>query len=168
MKTVLAAALCAFALPLAAQQVAASPETHITELAVRPASARPAITSHPSDALGDFDSQQALRSAKTVYLKSKSAFLLVDSLDRTLIQQKDWPRLGLNIVQDKSAADLVIELDRPIFTRVHTFVITDKKTSAVLGAGRVIAFDGTIACGGLAKDIVKILAAAKLPPPSKK
>jgi len=63
---------------------------------------------------------------------------------------------------------LIIELDRPLFTYVHTFVISDKKTSIVLGSGKVTAFDGTIASGGLAKDIVKIFSDARLAPPPKK
>ena len=60
-------------------------------------------------------------------------------------------------------ADLLIEIDRPLFTYVHTFVIIDKKTSIVLDSGKVTAFDGTIASGGIAKDIVKFFAQARLP-----
>jgi hypothetical protein len=84
------------------------------------------------------------------------------------VQQKDWEKLGLTIVQDPRVADLLIELDRPLFTYVHTFVISDKRTTIVLGSGKVTAFDGTIASGGLAKDIVKIFSAARLPVPAKK
>jgi hypothetical protein len=82
--------------------------------------------------------------------------------------QKDWDKLGITIVGDPRVADLLIELDRPLFTYVHTFVLSDKKTSIVLGSGKVTAFDGTIASGGLAKEIVGILVAARLPPPPKK
>ena len=82
--------------------------------------------------------------------------------------QKDWGELGLTIVQDPRVADLLIEIDRPLFTYVHTFVIVDKRTSIVLGSGKVTAFDGTIASGGLAKDIVKIFTSARLPSVSKK
>ena len=78
--------------------------------------------------------------------------------------QKDWDKLGLTIVEDQRVADLIIEIDRPLFTYVHTFVLSDKKTTIVLGSGKQTAFDGTIASGGLAKDIVKIFAAARLPP----
>jgi hypothetical protein len=40
-------------------------------------------------------------------------------------------------------------------------VITDKRTSIILGSGKVTAFDGTNASGPLAKDIVRILSTAR-------
>ncbi len=97
------------------------------------------------------------------FLESKTAFLTVDTLDRALALQKEWPQLALTIVHDQRVADLLIEVDRPLFTYVHTFVIIDKKTSIVLDAGKVTAFDGTIASGGIAKEIVQYFAAARLP-----
>ena len=119
-----------------------------------------------SAAIGDSDPKRMIKEAKTIYIHSKTAFLTVDTLDRALALQKDWSKLGLTIVQDQRVADLLVELDRPLFTYVHTFVIVDKRTSVLLGSGKVTAFDGTIASGGLAKDIVKIFAAVRLPPSS--
>jgi hypothetical protein len=121
-----------------------------------------------SAAISGAQPQEILKNAKTIYIHSKTSFLTVDTLDRALTLQKDWPELGLVIVQDPRVADLLIEIDRPLFTYVHTFVITDKRTSIVLNSGKVTAFDGTIASGGIAKDIVKVFAAAKLPVQSKR
>ena len=121
-----------------------------------------------SAAIAGSDPRQILRNARTIYIHSKTAFLTVDTLDRALEEQKNWNELGLTIVQDPRVADLFIELDRPLFTYIHTFVIVDKKTTIVLGTGKVTAFDGTIASGGLAKDIVKIFAAARLQAQPKK
>jgi S1-C subfamily serine protease len=120
-----------------------------------------------SAAISGAQPQQILKNAKTIYIHSKTSFLTVDTLDRALALQKDWPELGLTIVQDPRVADLLIEIDRPLFTYVHTFVIVDKRTSIVLDSGKVTAFDGTIASGGIAKDVVKVFAAAKLPARSK-
>ena len=116
-----------------------------------------------SAAISTADPKQIVKNARTIFLHSKTSFLTVDTLDRALAMQKQWPPLGLTIVQDQRVADLLIEIDRPLFTYVHTFVITDKKTSIVLDSGKVTAFDGTIASGGLAKDIVKFFAAVRLP-----
>lgn len=127
-----------------------------------------AEVSQSSAAIAGSDPQKILKNAKTVFIRSKTSFLTVDTLDRALILEKDWPKLGLTIVNDPRVADLLIELDRPLFTYVHTFVISDKKTTIVLGSGKVTAFDGTIASGALAKDIVKIFAAARLPESPKK
>jgi hypothetical protein len=121
-----------------------------------------------SAAIAEAKPKQILKNAKTISIHSKTSFLTVDTLDRALVLQKDWDKLDLTIVQDQRVADLLIEIDRPLFTYVHTFVVIDKKTSIVLGSGKVTAFDGTIASGGLAKDIVKIFAAERLPQPPKK
>jgi len=120
-----------------------------------------------SAAIANADPHQILKDAKTICIRSKTAFLTVDTLQRELVLQKDWEKLGLTIVQDPRVADLFIDVDRPLFTYIHTFVLSDKRTSIVLGSGKVTAFDGTIASGGLTKDIVKIFAAARLPPASK-
>jgi hypothetical protein len=109
-----------------------------------------------------------LRRATTVYLHSKTAFLTIDTLEHALVTDQGWPELGLSIVQDRQMADLIIEIDRPLFTYVHTYLISDRKTSIVLGAGKVTAFDGTLASGPMAKEIVKLLAAARLPEPPTK
>jgi hypothetical protein len=122
-----------------------------------------ADVSQSSAAIVISDPKQILKSAKTIQIHSKTAFLTVDTLDRALAMQKEWPQLGLTIVQDQRVADLLIEIDRPLFTYVHTFVIVDKRTSIVLGTGKVTAFDGTTASGGLAKEIVKIFSVGRLP-----
>ncbi len=116
-----------------------------------------------SEAIANSNPKLALKNAKTVFIHSKTSFLTVDTLDRALALQKDWPKLGLTIVADQRVADLLIEIDRPLFTYVHTFVLLDKKTSIVLASGKVTAFDGTIASDGLAENIVKIFAAERLP-----
>jgi hypothetical protein len=116
-----------------------------------------------SAAIASSDPREILKNAKTIYIHSKTSFLTVDTLDRALLLEKNWGKLGLTIVGDPRVADLLIEVDRPLFTYVHTFVLSDKRTSIVLGSGKVTAFDGTIASGGLASNIVKIFSAARLP-----
>jgi hypothetical protein len=127
-----------------------------------------AETPKSSAAIASANPQEILKNAKTIYIHSKTSFLTVDTVDRALTMQKDWDKLGLTIVGDQRVADLIIEIDRPLFTYVHTFVLSDKKTSIVLGSGKQTAFDGTIASSGLAKDILKIFVAARLPPPPPK
>jgi hypothetical protein len=86
----------------------------------------------------------------------------VDTVVHALTQQPEWEELGLTIVTDRRVADVFITFDHPIFTYRHTFVITDRRTTAILGSGQMIAFDGSIASGGLAKQIVKIFSDARL------
>jgi len=115
-----------------------------------------------SAAIAGSDPKQILKNAKTIYIHSKTSFLTVDTLERALTLQKTWPKLGLTIVADPRVADLLVEVDRPLFTYVHTFVISDKKTSIILGTGKVTAIDGTVASDGLAQDITKIFSEARV------
>jgi hypothetical protein len=130
--------------------------------------AQPAETvPQQSTAAANTDPKQILKNAKTIYIHSKTPFLTADTLNHALEQNKDWPDLGLTIVADSHAADLLIEVDRVIFTNVHTFVLSDRKTSIVLGSGKEIAFNGIIASDPMAKDIVDIISAARLASPIK-
>jgi hypothetical protein len=122
----------------------------------------------PSVAAANADPKQILKNAKTVYVHSKTMFITVEAMDRALTQQKEWPGLGLTIVQDASLADLLIEVSRVKFTNVHSFVLSDRKTSIVLNSGNEIALNGDIASRSLAKDIVAILSAARLTAPPKR
>jgi hypothetical protein len=121
-----------------------------------------------SASIAGADPKQILKDARTILIRSKTTFLTVDTLEQALTREKDWPNLGLTIVKDQRVADLLIEVDRPLFTYIHTFVLIDKRTSILLGSGRATAFDGTIASNGLADDIVKILFAARVAPQDKK
>jgi hypothetical protein len=106
---------------------------------------------------------QAIKNARTVCIRSEMVFLTVSTLERALMKEKNWDRLGLNIVGEGCKADLQIDVDRLHFTHIHTYVLTDKSTGIVLVAGRVRAFDGVVASGPMAEQIVKVLAAARLP-----
>ena len=127
-----------------------------------PAQTAALLPSNSSD-VGQLSKEQLITRAKTVYLHSKTSFLTIDTLQRALLANKQWNTLGLTIVEDPRLADLKIEVDRPLFTYVHTFVLSDNKTTVVLGSGKQTAFDGTIASTGLAKDIVAILAPVRDP-----
>ena len=109
------------------------------------------------------DHNQILKSARMIYVSSNTDFLTVSTMDRALLQQKNWEKLGLNIVESLRQADLQLQIDRLIFTHIHTYVLTDRKTGIVLASGRVTAFDGIVASGPMAEQIVKILSAARLP-----
>jgi hypothetical protein len=106
---------------------------------------------------------QAIKIARTICIKSETAFLTVSTLERALMKQKNWDQLGLNIVEPGRSVDLEIEVHRLVFTHIHTYVITDTSTGIVLAAGKVTAFDGVVASGPMAEQIVKILSAARLP-----
>jgi len=109
----------------------------------------------------------AIKNARTIYITSNTAFLTVGTLERSLMKQKDWDKLNLNLVNDEPDGDLLIHVDRLIFTHFHTYVVKDRRSGIVLASGRVLALDGIVASGPMAEQIVKILSAGRIPAPSK-
>ena len=108
------------------------------------------------------DRARAIKNAQTICIESNTVFLTVSTMDRALMKQKNWDRLGLNILAGCSA-DLRLEIDRVHFTHIHTYVLTDRGSGIVLSAGRIRALDGVIASGPMAEQIVKILSAVRQP-----
>ena len=72
--------------------------------------------------------------------------------------QHSWPRTS-----KPRPAELQLQIDRVVFTHIHTYVLTDRTTGLILASGRVRAFDGVVASGPMAEQIVKILSVARLP-----
>jgi hypothetical protein len=110
----------------------------------------------------------AARNAKTVHVASRSTFFTTDTLERELQKHPGFPALGLALVKDMRVADLLITVDRPLFTYDFTYVLTDVKTSRVLDTGKVVAFDGVIAAPKIAKDLVAKLTKLRVPPAAPK
>jgi len=106
----------------------------------------------------------AIKKARTIFISSETVFLTVSTLDRALLKQKDWEKLGLNIVDNTVGADLELKIDRLPLTHIHTYVLADKATGFVLASGQVRAIDGVVASGPMAEQIVKVLTAARLQP----
>jgi len=77
-----------------------------------------------------------------------------ESLEKALSQQKAFASLGLIIVKDARVTDLLITIDRPLFTYTFTYSVTDPKTSIVLDSGKVTAIDGGVAAVKIAKQLV--------------
>jgi hypothetical protein len=130
-------------------------------LAVRASAAQQAADAPQSSAITE--RVEAIKNARTICIHSETLFLTVSTLERSLMMQKNWDQLGLNIVGEECKSDLQINVDRLHFTHIHTYVLTDKSKGIVLAAGRVRALDGVVASGPMAERIVKILSANRLP-----
>ena len=153
------AALCLAVCPM----LSAQEPTYAVSLIVP---SHPAVVPQPAadapqlDALAERN--QALKSARSLHICSQTVFLTTGALDRALMKQKNWDKLGLNIVNNESRADLELQINRVVFTHVHTYILTDRATGIVLASGKVTALDGVIASGPMAEQIVKTLSAARL------
>jgi len=147
-------------------QVQISGTLHFDHTAQRPVE-EPPLTA------ADLDREKILKNARTLFICSETDFLSSATLSRALMNQKDWEKLGLSIVDGPRyfnprigkprPAELQLQINRVVFTHIHTYLLTDRTTGVVLASGRVRAFDGVVASGPMAEQIVKILSAARLP-----
>jgi len=152
--------------PQPAQAIQITGSLQLTQPAQEP------VEEHPLTA-ADLDRDKVLKEARTLCIFSETDFLSPATLSRALLNQKDWEKLGLSIVDTPGyvdphtskprPAELKLQIDRIVFTHIHTYVLTERATGVVLAAGRVRAFDGVVASGPMAEQIVKILSAARLP-----
>jgi S1-C subfamily serine protease len=122
----------------------------------------PASRPSPSTAAVVTSSAQGiLRAARTIHIASRSMYFTPDSLEKALAGQKGFESLGLVIVKDMRVADLLITVDRPLFTYTFTYSVTDPRTSRVLDSGKVTAIDGGAAGARIAKQLVNKWAKAR-------
>jgi hypothetical protein len=156
------AALCMILYPvLTAQQPGQPSSTSDTARSAQAAQSS-------SDALEPTASAEralAIKNARTICINSETVFLSPSTLDRALMKEKNWEKLGLNIINNPSGADLQIQVNRVVFTHIHTYIVTERATGIVLASGRVRALDGVIASGPMAEQIIKALSAIRLPAP---
>jgi mono/diheme cytochrome c family protein len=101
------------------------------------------------------DPNEILRSARTIFVMSSTVYLKPDQLENDLGKLAGFKAAGLVFVRDARAADLKIELDRPVFTYTFTYVITSTETSVLVMSGKVTAFDGNYAAPKIADQILK-------------
>jgi S1-C subfamily serine protease len=115
----------------------------------------PANRPSPSSAaVASSSAQDILRAARTVRIETRSVYFTPATLEKAMASQKDFDSLGLTLVKDVRVADLLITVDRPLFTYTFTYSVTDSRTSRVLDSGKVTAIDGGAAAGQIAKQLV--------------
>ena len=116
-----------------------------------------AVNSGPSDVTA------LLRSARTIFVFSRTLYLKPEVMEQALRQQPEFQAFGWVIVKDAKAADLRIELDRPSLTFDFTFSVTHQPSSIAVTSGKVVAWDGNVAAGKITKELVKQIQAARSP-----
>ncbi|HUI43569.1 MAG TPA: S1C family serine protease [Terriglobia bacterium] len=96
---------------------------------------------------------EIMRSAHTVCLLGNPMFP-AEPLEKKLFERPEFKSGNLVIVEDPHVADLVIELSRKEFTWDFTYRLVHPASGVILGAGKVIAWDGVRAAPELAKQIM--------------
>ncbi|HKQ74576.1 MAG TPA: cytochrome c [Blastocatellia bacterium] len=107
------------------------------------------------------EARDLLRAARTVFIRSDTVYLRPELLENVLRGKADFQSLDLAIVRDRQAADLVIDLNRPLFTFDFTYSITHRQSSRLVASGKVTAFDGASAAPKIAKELIREIQSAR-------
>ena len=105
-----------------------------------------------------------LRNARVVYVSVHTDFIEEVQLQNELRKRPEFETWQLAIVdgwKKQDVADIVIDIDRPLFTYTFTYQITSRSNGIVLSTGKVTAFDGNFAAPMLAKRIIEEMKVAR-------
>ena len=104
-----------------------------------------------------------LSTAQTVYVRSDTSYFDSIQLQNELMKNKDFQAWDMAILDFRKGdvADIIIEVDRPLFTFTFTYKITDRANGILLSTGVVTAFDGNIAAPMLRSRIIKDIKKAR-------
>ena len=105
-----------------------------------------------------------LRRARTLYVSSGTSFFEPVQLQNALRKRDEfelWQLVMLDGYDKRNVADVLVEIDRPLFTYTFTYKLTHRATGVLLAAGKVTAFDGNAAAPTLAARIIAELKKAR-------
>ena len=108
---------------------------------------------------------EVLRSAQTIFIRSKSVYFKPTTLENSLLQQEEFQQWGLVITREESDADLIIEVGRKVFTTSFIYSVIDPKNKRVVASGRVNSIGGTVE-GKITSSFMKKLRSVRATPAS--
>lgn len=104
-----------------------------------------------------------LRRARVVFVDSDTSFFESIQLQNALRKRQefdDWQMAIIDAWDKRGVADVLIDIDRPLFTYTFTYKITSRN-GVVLATGKVTAFDGNAAAPKLAQRIIEEMKIAR-------
>ena len=102
------------------------------------------------------DANDLLRSAQRIFIRTKSVYFKPAALEQALLDREEFQRWGFVISREESDAELIIEVDRKLFTNRFVYSVIDPKTQRVLLAGKIGSLGGTVE-GQIADGFIKRL-----------
>jgi hypothetical protein len=122
------------------------------------------LAAEQSARLAEQSPRALLARARTVYVCSDTSYFEEAQLQNELRKRDEleaWRVVFVDGHQGSSVADILVEIDRPLFTFTFTYEIMDRATGIVLATGKVKAFDGNAAAPKLAARIVEDMKKAR-------
>jgi hypothetical protein len=123
------------------------------------------VRAAPQIASRQLSPAEPLRSARVVFIRSKSVYFKPSTLENSLLQQDEFVQWGMSITRNEVDADLIIEVGRKAFTTSFIYSVIDPKTQRVIASGRVNSIGGTVE-GKITSSFMKKLRAARQASPA--
>lgn len=95
--------------------------------------------------------------ARTFFVSSNTSFFESVQLQNALRKRTEFASWQMAVIDGwdkRNIADVLVEIDRPLFTYTFTYQIADRSTGIVLTSGKVTAFDSNAAAPKLATRII--------------
>lgn len=108
--------------------------------------------------------RRLLSRARTIYVDSDTSFFEAVQLQNALRKKSEFDAWELAIVDGwnrRDVADIMISIDRPLFTYTFTYQITHRSTGIILATGKITAFDSNAAAPKLASRIIEEMKKAR-------
>jgi len=105
-----------------------------------------------------------LRRARIVFVDSSTSFFDAVQLQNALRKREEFGAWQMAIIDGwdkRNVADVMINIDRPLFTYTFTYKIINQSNGILLATGKVTAFDGNDAAPKLAQRIIQELKDAR-------
>ena len=104
-----------------------------------------------------------LASARVVYVNSHTDFFEAVQLQNALLKREEFKAWEMAVVDSykPNGADVIINIDRPLFTYTFTYQVTNRSNGIVLATGKVTAFDGNGAAPKLGQRIIEDIKVAR-------
>ena len=103
---------------------------------------------------GPGNASATLETARTIFVESHTIWMKGNLLQDALYVRPELSQWGIRIVDDRTTADVYIDVTRPFLTYDWVYKMIHPRTGALMGTGKVTAIDGPAAAQRLAVDIV--------------
>lgn len=114
--------------------------------------------------LADKSPRALLARAHSLYVESSTSYFEAVQLQNELRKRDEfetWQLILFDEYRRREVTDVLVEIDRPLFTFTFTYKLTDRATGIVLATGKVTAWDGNTAAPELAKRIIEEMRKAR-------
>ncbi|HEX8144652.1 MAG TPA: hypothetical protein VF553_18940 [Pyrinomonadaceae bacterium] len=91
-----------------------------------------------------YSSTDVLRAGRTIFIQTKTIYFKPATLEDALLRREEFQQWGLAITREEADADLIIEVDRKLFTNSFVYSVIDARTNRIVASGKVNSLGGTL------------------------